>query len=588
MENGFAAPLRVGGRPWDWRSANWGHAFLALAAGGGYALAFRMAETFALLAPFAPAVMVGALALLFMIPRRMPPKQAMGWGFVAVFVGRMLTLGWLTGVSYAGWLVLSAVCAVFVLPAIRYASVHAPPTSSHGPFRWAVQTALLYTAWEALLGFAFGGFPWNRVATAVAAWRTGAQLAELAGAPLLTGLAALAGAALAVLAVSSGQPWRRRAPVAALLLVIPLAAGGGRVLLARAEDRLAQPRIRDTVQVALVQTSIPQPDKWSSAKVEMIYGRLDKLTRGALSVPGFAPDLIIWPEAALPDETLYSERSFALVTNLVSLAPAVAGARPASLLTGSLDLIHHASKDDYDYANAALLFGPYGKILGNYAKRKLVIVGEYLPVLCWLPTRVQEKLAIRFGTPLSIAPGRATGRFQLPGRDWFLSPLICFEDVFAGLSRADVGEGSRLLVNLTNDAWFDEVSCPRQHALNASLRAIETRTPLLRCANTGLTCHIDPTGRFVAILGLQPDPAAPPQLFASPDDSSMDDHFLPFTARPGILFAEVRIHDDPPSTLFLEGGCWLDPALALFALLQIVLLALRRYRQRRALRRPAA
>ena len=576
MENGFAAPLQADGRPWDARLRLWEHAFLAILAGGAYAAAFKLAEN---LEAAAAGMMVVALALLFMIPRVMRPKKAVACGFVAVFGGRLVTLGWLTGVSYVGCAVLSAVCAAFVLPAIRYASVHAPPTSSHGPFRWAVQTALLYTAWESLLGFIFGGFPWNRVATAIAAWRTGAQLAELAGAPLLTGLTALVGAAVAVLVVSSGQAWRRRAPVAVLLLVIPLSAVAGRGLLTQAEDQLESPRNQDYVKVALVQPSIPQPDKWSSEKIEMIYGRLEHLTRLALADPGFAPDLVIWPEAALPDETLYSERSYALVTNLVSLIPAAEGARPASLLTGSLDILRHESDDDYGYANAALLLGPYGKILGNYAKRKLVIVGEYLPVMCWLPMRVQEKLAIRFGLPLSIEPGRGTGRFQLPGRDWFLTPLICFEDIFPGLARADVREGSSLLVNLTNDAWFDDDSCPCQHALNASLRAIETRTPLLRCANTGLTCHIDPTGRFAAVLGRptdDSDSAVPPQIVEATDRP------LPATALPGVLFAEIPIKAEPPETLFLRCGYWLDPALAIFAALQITLLALRRYRLRRA------
>lgn len=528
-----------------------------------------------------------SLAFLFALPRLLPPRQAIGWAFLAAFGGRLLTLHWLTGVSVVGWIVLAAACAAMVLPAIRYAAVHAPPTSSHCPFRWALQTALLYTAWESLLAFLFGGFPWNRLAVGVASCLPLAQLAELGGTPLLTLLAALVAAALAVLLVPACQPWRRRAPAALLLVLLPGAFWTGHWLLGRIDARLAAPAYAaDTLPVALVQPAIPQPDKWNAEKVDLIYSRLDTLSREAMQVVSTAagegaglpmssaavavpPRLLIWPEAALPDEVLYSPRSYAVVTNLLAAFPG----RCPSLLIGSLDLFVHADKATYDYANSAILFAPGGKPLASYAKRKLVIVGEYTPILCWLSTRVQEWLAIHVGTPLSLVAGKISGLFRLPGCEWALSPLICYEDIFPGLARADVAHGSSLLVNLTNDAWFDDVQCPRQHAANASLRAIETRRPLLRCANTGLTCAIDPSGRFSAILGLPS--AAPTSL---PEASATAPG--PVTARPGVLHVQVPIPACPPTTFFVRFGYFLDPALALLALVQMGTLGVRRLRQR--------
>ena len=57
-----------------------------------------------------------------------------------------------------------------------------------------------------------------------------------------------------------------------------------------------------------------------------------------------------------------------------------------------------------------------------------------------------------------------------------------------------------MLVNVTNDAWFDERVAPRQHMRNAVLRAVENRVPLVRACNTGVTCAIDPSGRVASRL----------------------------------------------------------------------------------------
>jgi apolipoprotein N-acyltransferase len=73
--------------------------------------------------------------------------------------------------------------------------------------------------------------------------------------------------------------------------------------------------------------------------------------------------------------------------------------------------------------------------------------------------------------------------------------LICFEDTNGNLTRRFVKGGARLLVNLTNDGWFLRTAGPETHLANAVFRAVENRTPLLRCTNTGVSCLVDPHGR---------------------------------------------------------------------------------------------
>jgi apolipoprotein N-acyltransferase len=72
--------------------------------------------------------------------------------------------------------------------------------------------------------------------------------------------------------------------------------------------------------------------------------------------------------------------------------------------------------------------------------------------------------------------------------------LICFEGIFPELSRAYVRAGSRILVNITNDAWFGRSSAPYQHLSMTVFRAVENRVPLVRAANTGITAIIDSRG----------------------------------------------------------------------------------------------
>jgi apolipoprotein N-acyltransferase len=76
------------------------------------------------------------------------------------------------------------------------------------------------------------------------------------------------------------------------------------------------------------------------------------------------------------------------------------------------------------------------------------------------------------------------------------SALICYEDVFPQLARASVEPDTDFLVNITNDGWFGEGAAQWQQAASAVYRAVENGVPLVRCANTGLTCWVDANGRI--------------------------------------------------------------------------------------------
>jgi len=88
----------------------------------------------------------------------------------------------------------------------------------------------------------------------------------------------------------------------------------------------------------------------------------------------------------------------------------------------------------------------------------------------------------------------------IPGDERGFCVLICFEDSLPYLARKAARAGATLLINQTNDSWFDPDCGSVQHLANAVFRCVETRLPMLRCANTGITCSIDPLGRVTQTL----------------------------------------------------------------------------------------
>jgi apolipoprotein N-acyltransferase len=146
--------------------------------------------------------------------------------------------------------------------------------------------------------------------------------------------------------------------------------------------------------------------------------------------------------------------------------------------------------DDADYFNSAFLVTPTGRLADVYHKRKLVIFGEYIPLVHWLPF-------IKYLTPItgSFTPGDQPVTFELGDRHVNAAPLICFEDTFPGTARQSAKDDVDFLVNLTNDGWFGDSAAQWQHMATAVFRAVENNLPLLRCANNGVTCWIDADGR---------------------------------------------------------------------------------------------
>lgn len=74
---------------------------------------------------------------------------------------------------------------------------------------------------------------------------------------------------------------------------------------------------------------------------------------------------------------------------------------------------------------------------------------------------------------------------------------VCYESVYGEYFTDYVRKGAKAMTIITNDAWWGDTPGYRQHLSYASLRAIETRRAIARCANTGISAIITPAGKIV-------------------------------------------------------------------------------------------
>ena len=131
-----------------------------------------------------------------------------------------------------------------------------------------------------------------------------------------------------------------------------------------------------------------------------------------------------------------------------------------------------ARPDDYEFYNASFLVNPDGEFVARYRKRNLVVFGEYIPLVRWLPF-------VKWFTPIEggFTPGDRPVPFVLTRPDVKTSTLICFEDTFPGLAREAADDDTDFLVNLTNNGWFGESAAQWQHAASACSAPSKTACP---------------------------------------------------------------------------------------------------------------
>ena len=225
--------------------------------------------------------------------------------------------------------------------------------------------------------------------------------------------------------------------------------------------------------VALIQGAIPQEEKW---RQEQRQPTIDLYL--SLSKPYWQGDLVIWPETALP---FFYQDQLSFIKELSNKVES----EHAELLTG----IPYSDGDTKKYYNSVVSLG---QSKGIYLKRHLVPFGEYLPL-----DSLIRPLLHSMGISMANFSAAENDKPLIQISDVPVGISICFEDVF-GEEVIDALPEAKILVNVSNDAWFGDSAAPHQHLQMARMRARETGRYLLRATNTGVSAIIDERGGIVS------------------------------------------------------------------------------------------
>jgi apolipoprotein N-acyltransferase len=259
------------------------------------------------------------------------------------------------------------------------------------------------------------------------------------------------------------------------LIILATVYGYGMHRIPQIEQMMAR---APWTKMAIIQGNIRQENKWSKA---FRQDTIEKYGRLSLAAARFDPDLIIWPETALP---FYYNHDLDL-SNQVDRY--VRRTKTHFLVgTPAVEIDNESTR----YFNRVFMLNPLSVPVGFYDKTHLVPFGEYVPfqdLLFFINKLTAEAGNFSKGEP---------GFIPLPFNDHKTGVLICFEILFPSISRQFVKNKADILITVTNDAWFGRTSAAAQHFSIAVLRAVENRRSVARAANTGISGCIDPTGHI--------------------------------------------------------------------------------------------
>jgi apolipoprotein N-acyltransferase len=495
-------------------------------------------------------------------------------GYVAGLTFFWVVFFWLTTVTVLGWFVLQFYMAIYfaiwacfcdllrpraskrqaraaskwgrMLAQARSTAVPAqsPWTKSTSNLRLAFILAAAWTTLEWLRGWVFSGFGWNGLGVALHDKWPMIQITEFTGVAGLSFLVAFANVIIITTVYRLIVEARTHVMRPHFDFTVTMAGIVGVLVFGLRATQVSPPT--KPLRVAAVQSNVPQNQKFDPQYTTRIFDQFRRLSEIALrSNP--PPDLLVWPESSMPGPILADQESHRFVMDLAASAD-------TDLLLGTIDV------DNQDVFNAAVLISEGGERVQVYRKIHLVPFGEFVPGRHTVPLLAQ---IVGDQVPGDFKGGTEYTVFTLTDGSVHVAPLICFEDTIGDLTRqfvlpSETSPGANLLVDMTNDGWFEQSAGSHQHLANAIFRCVETRRPMIRAANTGVTCFINQFGRITQVL--------------------RDDTGNTFTE--GVLAGEIKVTTEQQLTFYVRHGELFAKACAAITLTSIlVLFGIRRWKR---------
>ena len=272
----------------------------------------------------------------------------------------------------------------------------------------------------------------------------------------------------------------------------------------RKEDSKFQSYGNEKINIRIVQPNIQKFHFGNSEKQSYIFKKISRLT---LSKDFGNINYVFWPESSFP-YTIFKDTNWFKV--LQHFVPNHDG-KPSALIFGT-DRVEHVDEKLLSY-NSLIAINKTGEVLGVYDKRILIPFGEYMPIK--VTNNIINKLANSPGIE-DFSVGKKRNIINLDDHVSFL-PLICSESTLDKKHLLlDDFHKYNFILNITNDAWFENTFGPYQHFLISSVIAVEYGLPVIRVANTGLSGIINAYGDIIKVSQINTeaviDDVIPPKL----------------------------------------------------------------------------
>ncbi|MFL2660582.1 MAG: apolipoprotein N-acyltransferase [Alphaproteobacteria bacterium] len=331
---------------------------------------------------------------------------------------------------------------------------------------FAISISLFFS--EYLRSFIFGGLPFNLAAHI---WAYDERFLKIISFVGVYGLSFLTFYWLTFLGLSKIK-WSFKSLFSLILFPIILFS----ISFLSSDSNLKEP---DEVKIRIVQPNISQKQKWDKT---LFQNHIDKLIRLSTEDMEESHLIVIWPEVAL---TVYLNEQKELIEYIKERI-----GKNVVLITGGLRRV-------FDGSNVKIfnsLFLIHQDQVVVYDKTRLVPFGEYIPFRSFL-----KFLKITPGD-IDFSRGELQESLEIRYRDNLLKfePSICYEAIFQTFNYSNI----ELFINITNDAWFGNLSGPRQHLTASIMRSIEKGVPLVRAANSGVSVITDKNGKILEKLNL--------------------------------------------------------------------------------------
>jgi apolipoprotein N-acyltransferase len=326
----------------------------------------------------------------------------------------------------------------------------------------------------------------------------------------------------AVLLWRAGKPpWRPVAGAVTSLLVLNVAGYWHGQQLEKPDK---------SIKVLIVQANVGNKEK-SDARAGSAnspagnINRFLNLTDEALKQVD-PPDFAMWPETAFQEVVVDSQMRGGYAEVLSGFLKS----HKLNLVTGAYSRLGGTGQ----YTNSLFAFNAEGVWAAPpYHKTVLLAFGEYFPGANLFPV-------LKTWFPEVGDYGRGMGPMILTLNNLRLGAQICYEGLFDWFTRSLANKGAQVIVNVTNDGWYDLIEQPRQHGWMTLSRAIEVRRPLVRSTNTGISMAILADGTILERSPLHQE---------------------------WFHLYQIPYVENPRATIFMSWGYWLIPVILILGIL---------------------